>query len=114
MDQIPQPDPGAVHVAVDIAAEAMEPVIERVVRRVLDEQGVSIGGTSNHSKPIMDKREATNYLGLSVRTLDRIIEDHDIPVFKDKGVVRIRREDLDALFTRGTPTPGGEDTQTAL
>ena len=53
----------------------------------------------SHDNDLMTKREAAEWLRISVRTLERYIDAGAVPVVK-LGVrsVRIRRSDLDALL----------------
>jgi excisionase family DNA binding protein len=56
---------------------------------------------------LFDKRAAALYLGLSVKTLDRWINEGRGPKYYKVGVlVRYRREDLIA-FLEACPTGGG-------
>lgn len=51
------------------------------------------------ASPLLTKRAAAAYYGLSVRTLDRRIAAGDLPAVRvGPRAVRIRRADLDALL----------------
>jgi excisionase family DNA binding protein len=39
--------------------------------------------------------QAARYLGISEKTIRRRIDARDIPVFRDGGIIRIKRSDLD-------------------
>jgi len=108
------------------AVEHLRPLIEATVSEALDQLRPALMETSQPAKVekrLLTKSEAAEYLGVeSTRTVDRIAEDHGIHIFKDKGVVRFDRHDLDALIERvkagdaalDTPGLAGEDPQTAV
>ena len=49
---------------------------------------------------VMTRREAADYLRVSQRTLDRFRAAGLLPSFKVRGVVRLRREDVEAFLAR--------------
>lgn len=49
-------------------------------------------------KPVMTKKEAAGYLGLSLATVDRYMKSGDLRFVKLQRSVRFRREDLDAFL----------------
>lgn len=53
------------------------------------------------SQHLLDKREAAQYLGLSVRTVDYYIQKRLLPFYKIGGkTVRFKLSDLDAALER--------------
>ncbi len=48
----------------------------------------------------ISKGEAAEILGLSTSTIERIILDGELPVYKFRGQCRINREDLDTYISR--------------
>jgi excisionase family DNA binding protein len=49
----------------------------------------------------LTKSEAAEYLGVTVKTIDRKIASGDIPAYRfGPKLIRVKREDLDAALTR--------------
>jgi len=48
----------------------------------------------------MTRDEAANYLKVSKKTIDRWIRAGKLPAAKHGGIVRLRREDIDAFMLR--------------
>ena len=61
---------------------------------------------SPETKNVMNKREAGEYLGLSVPTIDRLMKTGDLRFVKLLRSVRFRREDLDAFLAAHVTTGG--------
>jgi len=102
-------------ITINLDPGAFEPVIERVVRRVMREARADRDNSRDQEPQgrLMTKEQGAQYLCVaSVRTLERIAEDHGIRFFRDKGVVRVDRHDLDALIQRVKAADSGqiEDT----
>ena len=55
--------------------------------------------------PLLKRVEVAKILDLSVRTIDRLIEDGDLPASKIGRAVRIRRDDVLALLSPSVPAP---------
>ena len=54
--------------------------------------------------PSLTKTEAAEVLGISERSLHRMIAAGDLPAYRiGARAIRIRRDDLDRLFTRVAP-----------
>ena len=53
---------------------------------------------SPETKPVMTKKEAAEYMGLSVPTIDRLTKSGDLVFVKLQRAVRFRKEDLDAFL----------------
>jgi excisionase family DNA binding protein len=51
-------------------------------------------------------KDAAEALGITTRTLYRLIDDGDIPAYKLGRVLRVRRADLDAYLERCKIQPG--------
>jgi excisionase family DNA binding protein len=54
----------------------------------------------------MTRDEAANYLKVSKKTIDRWIRDRKLPAAKQGKIVRLRREDIDALMVRSMESQG--------
>lgn len=46
-------------------------------------------------RPLFTKVSASEYLGLSERTLDRIVRDGELPAYRVRGQLRFRFEDIE-------------------
>lgn len=68
---------------------------------------------SPETKPVMDKKEAAEYLGLSLATLDRYMKSGALRFVKLQRAVRYRKEDLDAFLEAhlSTAETGPEKTK---
>ena len=51
-------------------------------------------------------KQAASYLGLTPRTLYRLIDQGEIPAYHMGRVIRLKQEDLDAFVERARVTPG--------
>ncbi len=49
---------------------------------------------------LMTKQEVATYLKVSVRTVDRLLENGDLPYHKLKRFIRIQRDDVKAYLDR--------------
>jgi excisionase family DNA binding protein len=54
----------------------------------------------------MGTKDAAAYLGLTTRTLYRIIDEGSIPGYKFGRVIRVKRGDLDAYIENSRIAPG--------
>ncbi len=51
-------------------------------------------------------KQAASYLGVTPRTLYRLIDQGDIPAYQMGRVIRVKQEDLDVFVERARITPG--------
>lgn len=51
-------------------------------------------------------KQAATYLGITPRTLYRLIDQGEIPAYQMGRVFRVQQEDLDAFLLRTRITPG--------
>ena len=51
-------------------------------------------------------REASEYLGVNLRTLYRFIDEGDLPAYKFGRVIRLKEEDLKRFVESSRITPG--------
>ena len=51
-------------------------------------------------------KRAASYLGVTPRTLYRLIDQGDIPAYQMGRVIRLKQEDLDAFVEQARITPG--------
>ncbi len=54
----------------------------------------------------MGTPEAAEFLGVTLRTLYRFIDDGDIPAYKFGRVIRVRRRDVEDFIERSRIEPG--------
>lgn len=50
--------------------------------------------------------ETAEYLGLTLRTVYRLIDDGEFPAYRMRRVIRIKRADVDAYLDRSRIAPG--------
>ena len=56
-------------------------------------------------KPLIDKVAAAEYLGVSVKWIDRKVSEREIPFLKLGGLVRFDQDQLDAYRAMATQQP---------
>lgn len=56
---------------------------------------------------LLDKHAIAEALGLSVRTIDRLVADQEIPHYRIRGQLRFDLDEVRKAFAVG-PTPGTE------
>lgn len=54
----------------------------------------------------MGSAEAARYLGITTRTLYRLIDSGDLPAYKLGRVIRLKRSDVEAFIEGARITPG--------
>ena len=54
---------------------------------------------------LVTRKEAASMLGISVDSLDRLVEDHELPVLRFGRAVRIQQKDVAALIQRRRAAP---------
>jgi excisionase family DNA binding protein len=61
------------------------------------------------AKRWLSTREASEYLGVTLRTLYRFIDEGELPAYKFGRVIRLKEEDVDSFIESARITPGTLD-----
>ena len=67
----------------------------------------------NDDSPLLRKEEAARLLGISPRSLNRLIADGGIPYYRVLGQVRISRAQIDAYLAGAVRQAGYYDDEAA-
>ncbi len=54
-------------------------------------------GTDSETRSLLTRDDAAEYLAISKRTLDRLVQSGDIPAYRISGHRRFRRADIDSF-----------------